>query len=336
MNMKKLTLMSAVVFSAAFSFAAHAQTTTVVIDDDYVANGTATAGVSFFGSSGSNAIETNTDSFGLVSGTSGRTMHGLFETQTLASIGDQVIVSATFITPATVGATNEEFRIGLFDHLGRTGSEELGQNTSFSSSSPEPLYNDLPGFYATIDIEAADPATDLDLRRNEIEGAITVPPTQTGTFLASSSNFDSIGSSSGDAGYAIVANTSYTITFTVERIADNDADTFDNIEITTQLFQGTTLLAEITREDGGSELSIGSFDIGMFAAQAGSNAAGSSSSASAGGEAAADNDNGIDFTSFNVSFFDADGVSEPEPPVADEEACFVVPNQTGGASTVCL
>ena len=324
MNTKKISLISAAVLSAAISAASQAQTTTVIVDDNYVLNGTESTGVSFFGTTGGNAIETNSDSIGLISGTAGRTIHGLFPTQTLESIGDQIVVAATFLTPDTVGTTNEEFRMGLFDSLGRPG-------IATTTSVPEPLYNDIPGFYTTIDIEAdgldGTSATDLDMRRNEIETL-----DQTGTFLSTSNNFDTIGSSGSDANYAITANTSYTITYTVERIADNaDIDTLDNLEITSELFQGETLLATITREDGGTELPIGTFEIDMFAAQAGSNAVGTSNQAGI-------DDNGIDFTAFSVSFFDADGVEETTPPVdtSSDETCYTIPTESGESAVVCL
>ena len=107
---------------------------TDIIDDDLATDGTSETDASYFGSSGSNAIEINANSVGLVTGSSGRQVHTLFPTQTLSNTGDAVTASITFTTPVTVATTNEDLRLGLFDPLDRTGADRLGQNTSFSSS----------------------------------------------------------------------------------------------------------------------------------------------------------------------------------------------------------
>jgi len=185
-------------------------------------------------------------------------------------------------------------------------------------------YNNLPGFYTTIDIEAADSATDLDLRLGQAE-----PEPQSGTFLASSGNFANI-SSGPDGGYVISPNTSYTITFVVERIAGTGAT--DALSISSELFQDQQIpLAAHSIVDEAPF----SFSYGMFGAQAGSNAVGSSNSATAQDEVApADNDNGIDFTSLTVDVDIAGGVVPPTPS-DDEEACFTIAG-TNGTSVVCL
>jgi len=259
-----------------------------IVSDNFIADGTGSTDAAYFGSSSSSAIEFNPNSIGLVSATSGRTIHALFETQTLSAIGEKLVVSLSFTTPATVATTDEELRIGLFDHLGRIGTDQLGQNTNFKKSAPNPLYDGLPGFYSAIDIERSDPTTDLDIRRAK-------PPTS-GTFLADSKNFERIevltNGSSSDSGYAISPNTSYTVNFVIERIFGiNDVNPGDELMITSELYQGETLLSAHTEID----INPLSFSFGMLGVNAGSNAVGSTTQRP-------NRDNGIDITSFKVSF----------------------------------
>jgi len=98
-----------------------------VVDDNLAVDGTAETDTAYFASSTSSAIEINSNSIGLVSGSSGRQIHGLFNSQSLVGAGDILETSVTFVTPATVAAGGEDIRIGLFDTLGRTGAEQLGQ-----------------------------------------------------------------------------------------------------------------------------------------------------------------------------------------------------------------
>jgi len=245
-----------------------------VVDDDFTTDGTAVTDASYFGSSTASAIEINTNSVGLVSGSSSRQIHGLFETQTLATTGDSLKATIVFTTPATVGMTNEDLRIGLFDHLERTGADQLGQNTSYGSSNPNSSYIGLPGFYLELDVEAADPATDLDIRRSD--------PSTTGRLLATSSGFASIGNGP-DVGYAFEVNTQYTVVLTVTRTATSTFDISAD-------FAGATFTA--------TDLAPASFNIGMLAMGSSSGAFGTSNAP--GTDANVVNDNGIDINSFNV------------------------------------
>lgn len=332
MNIKHLSLFS-VCLSAMFAASSHAQLVSVVNDDFTVSapdSSNNNTDADYFGSSSTSALEFGANFVGLVSGTSGRTMHALYPTQTLGVIGDTIVVSATFTTPATVATTGEELRIGIFDNLGRTGTGQLGQNTEFSGATPNLNYNGLAGHYSTIDVEAADPSADLDVRAAEADNGQL-----TGTFLASSGNFEAIvinGSNSGPSfGYAIVPNTSYTITFSVERIAGTDAtNPGDELSIATELFEGQTSIASHTVID----LNPLSFSYGMFGAQAGGDAVGSNNTATDQADVAlATNDNGIDFTSLTV---DADleaGVIIP--PVDAGVECAVVPNGEDDFTVIC-
>jgi len=239
-----------------------------VVNDVFAIDGTdpTITDASYFASSASAAIEFNADTIGLVSGTSSRQIHSLFETQTLGAAGDFVEAAITFTTPATIGLTSEEIRIGLFDHLERTSAAELGQNTSYSTASPNPSYEGLPGFYLELDVESADPATDLDIRRSD--------PSLTGRSLSTSSGFSSLGNGP-DIGYVFEPNTQYTVVLNVTRTTSNALD------ITAQ-FNDETFVA--------TDLVPASFSIGMLAISASSGAFGSSN-------VAAELDNGIDLTS---------------------------------------
>ena len=277
MNNKYLRLVVAL-FLIAFSTSSYAA---IVVDDNFSVDGTATSDAGYFGSSASSAIEVNANSIGLVSGSSGRQIHGLFDTQTLASSGDALTATITFTTPATVAAGNEDLRIGLFDHLDRNTPDQLGQNTSYSTSSPNPLYSGLPGFYLELDVESADTATDLDIRRSD--------PSMSGRLLGTSSGFTAFGSGP-DEGYTIEANTEYTVVLTVTRTVA------DTLEIRTD-FGGATHTS--------TDLAPASFNIGMLAMGASTGAFGSSNSV--GTDPNTINDNGIDITSVKVEFTAGDG-----------------------------
>jgi hypothetical protein len=257
---------------------------TQVVNDDLATDGTAATDAMYFGSSTSGAIEINANSVGLVSGSSSRQIHALFPTQTLSNAGDVLNASITFTTPATVGASGEDIRLGLFDPLDRSGADKLGQNTSYSSGTPNADYNDLPGYFFEIDVESADAATDFDIRRHDIG---QVPTTSTGRLLSTTSGFSSLSGSSGpDIGYAIVADTSYTIDLSVTRTEA------DGLDIAIALTNNTldTGLGALTLTDA----SPGSFDFGMFGMGASGGAFGSSNTNDGGV------DNGIEITNFTV------------------------------------
>ena len=295
---------------------------TTIVNDDLANDGTTETDIDYFASSTSSAIEVNNNSIGLVSGSSGRQIHGLFGTQTLANAGDALQTSITFVTPATVATTGEDIRIGIFDHLGRTAANQLGQNTNFGSTTPNPDYNDLPGFYLELDIENADPATDLSFRRSD--------PSTSGRLLTTTSGFTEIANGD-DAGYVITPNTEYTVDLKIERTEagglDITADFLDNS--TTGLDQ--PLLASFTVTDPAPA----SFDFGMLAFYANSNAVGSSSSV--GSDPGVVNDNGIDITNVSVDFVPfyelivAD-IPVIVPPTGDHPDVEIIPTVPGDNS----
>lgn len=279
----KIHLLSACAAALACLVASPLYATTIINDDfadgDRAANGPLEA--DFYASSNSNAIESNAGSVGLVSGSSGRQIHALFPTQTLANTGDTLNTSFTFVTPPTTAAGNEDIRFGIFDHLGRDTPTQLRQDTSYSSGSPNPDYSGLPGYYSELDVESADSGTNLNIRKSQ--------PTTSGRLLATSSGFDNLGSSS-DIGYVIGANETHTATISATRTAGGGLDV-------TTTFLGNTFTI--------NDPAPNSFSFGMLAYGSSSGAFGSSNTPG-------DPDNGIDITNVTVEFI---GIPEPSAAV---------------------
>jgi len=290
-----------------------------IVLDDFASDGTASTDAAYFASSGSSAIETNANSIGLVSGSSSRQIHALFPTQTLNNPDDTLDVSITFTTPPTVGAAGEDLRLGLFDPLDRTGANQLGQNTRYSSDSPNPDYNDLPGYFFEVDVESADITTDFDIRRHNIG---LDPTASSGRLLATTSAsveggpapFTALPGSSGpNVGYSIVADTSYTINISAVRTAT------DGLDVTIALVDNTNglELGTFTATDEAP----GSFDFGMFAMGSSGGAFGSTNSNDG------STDNGIDITQFSVNI-DAPTV------VVEADLGFVIDDDFAADGTV--
>src|SRR5688572_2914192 len=127
-------------------------------------------------SANSNGIEVAVGSLGMVTGTSGRGIHTIFPTQTLANVGDKLTATYTFRTPATIGSgAAGAFHVGLFDTLGRAG---LNADVSASSGSPNALYGlfsaneaGLPGYMLDMDVGTG--SEDLNFR--QLDTAVNVP-----------------------------------------------------------------------------------------------------------------------------------------------------------------
>ena len=143
MTFRKNLLVSLIAL-AVLSAGAFAQT--VIVDDSF-ADGTRTNDgplqADYYTSSNTNAIEVSTGSLGLVSGTAGRGIHGIFPEQTLANTGDTLTTRVTFTTPATQSRGGDDFRFGIFDHMGRLGGDvatDLDVDHSFSTSNPNPVF----------------------------------------------------------------------------------------------------------------------------------------------------------------------------------------------------
>jgi len=274
---------------------------------------------SYFGtSSKSNAMEVNIDkmtddieSIGLVSGKSGRQIHALFETQTLSSVGDTLSATIMFTTPATTAeGTDNDLRIGLFDHLERTSSDELGQHITATGSGPNPVLVGLPGIVAEFDVDSE--SQSKTTRNIQIRQSA---PSETGRLLGTTKNdsFPDVGSSS-DLNYQFTPNSTYEVKLILERV---DGSKIDNLSFTVEFSiienGGLTLIGRhketVTptrssapkkratfKKDGTISTKSSrkaSYSFGMLAMGVSTQAFGSKSSSG-------DEDNGIDIISFFV------------------------------------
>lgn len=271
-------LMASVVVASS----AHGQQ--VIFDDSFADGDRAQTGAmdtNWWTSSSGAGDEIAVGSLGLVTGGSGRGLHTVFPTQTLAADGDSLTATYTFTTPATVGSGSAAaFRVGLFDTLGRA---DLDADVSASSGTPNPVYGDtgltpntgqdgLPGYMLDHDVNVGDGTEDLNFRDHVTSAA-------TGRLMATtgSGSFSSF-TSGPDAGYQFLPNTTYTGSFTVERLSATE------VQLTGTLGDDTYSFTDAAPD---------SFDFGMLAFHANSNQFGSSNTAG-------DPDNGIDFSNIRV------------------------------------
>jgi hypothetical protein len=221
--------------------------------------------------SSSLAIEVSLGSLGLVSGSSGRGIHGTFISQTLG-VGDALTATFTFKTPATVGTAKPSgFRVGLFDTTGKPG---LAADLSASSGTPNHIYDGVPGYMMDYDVNTG--AENIQFREHNL--TLT-----TGQLLAQTADYFSL--PAGGTTYSFAANTIYTGVMSVKRTG---ADTLD---LTGTLSQGPTLLSTFTGSDSSGIVST----LGMLAFQVGSATFGSSATPNTA-------DNGIDFSNIKIEY----------------------------------
>ena len=244
-------------------------------------NGADAQDTDFYYSTSSSAIEVNTGFLGLVSGSSGRGIHGIFTAQSLG-VGDTLTATYTFTTPATVAGSpgvSTALRAGFFDTTGKPG---LAADITASSGSPNAVYNNLSGYETDFDVNTA--TADIAIRERSA-------PTS-GQLLATTADYTLL-ANGGDL-YTFSANTSYTGVLSVTRTALG-------LDLISSLSQGSTLLSSFTTSDASPTANT----FGMLAFHAGSGAFGSNNSATG----VAGNDNGIDFTNIRVDFV----ANVPEP-----------------------
>ncbi len=219
-------------------------------------------------STSGNSVEVAVGELGLVTGTSGRGLHGTFAPQTLG-VGESLIATARFTTPATVGTDRSSaFRMAMADF----NDAGLAADLSSSSSSVNPLYTSLPAYMIDFDVNTG--SEDIAVRKH------TVPNTS-GRFLGTTGEWDSLGSSSDD-GYSFAPETEYFSVMAFSRIG------LDSVEITGSLLQGDTLLHTHTEIDDSGIAN----NIGMIGFWANSRTFGSTN--------ADDPDNGITFSNITI------------------------------------
>ncbi len=260
----------------------------VIVDDSWADggrdDGADALDSNWWTSASPNGIEVAVGSLGMVTGTSGRGIHTVFSTQTLANIGDTLVATYTFRTPATVGmGRSAAFRVGLFDTLGRTG---LNADVFASSGSPSPLY----GYYATgatglpgymMDMDVGTGTDDLNFRRHETE--VNVPAqTPTGRLMGTTTGFTGISPSGPDDAYFIVPNTTYTGSLTITRVSATEMELIGTL--------GSAVHTVTAVFDSAS--------FGLLAFHANANAFGDSS-------IPGEPNNGIDFLNVRIEFIGA-------------------------------
>ncbi len=236
---------------------------------------------------------------GMATGTSGRGIHTVFPTQTLA-VGDVLRVTYTFETPATVGINRgNAFKVGLFDTLGRAG---LTGDISASSGSPNDLYGfwftdvpGLPGWMVDMDVNTG-AAADFNVRRSETaDNDAAFSPS--GRLLGTNTGFTSVGDSD-DKGFTFDPNTTYTGSFSLRRL-----------NATEMVIRSTLGGDSFNVKDN-----IESTDYGFLGFWANSNTFGSTSDKSL-------PDNGIDFTNVTIEHI----VPEPSTLALMIGALFSIP-----------
>ena len=211
--------------SLVFAFAARTTAGVIVVDDSWADGGRDDGAdpldANWWTSAAAAGIEVSVGSMGMVTGNTGRGIHAIFPTQSLANVGDQLIATYTFTTPATVGTPGSgAFRVGLFDTLGRAG---LNANISASSGTPNALYGygtgaggpgtaGLPGYMMDMDVGAGG-TEDLSFRAHDVG---TVIPT--GRLMGTTTGFTAVSPTGPDGAYVFAPNTTYTGSIAVTRL----------------------------------------------------------------------------------------------------------------------
>jgi hypothetical protein len=270
-------------------FAAPSTRAAVIVNDNWADggrdNGADPQDSNWWTSASSSGIEVAVGSLGMVTGSSGRGIHTIFPTQTLANVGDKLVATYTFTTPATVGSGGAAaFRAGLFDTLGRAG---LNADVPSSSGTPNPLYGyfatptaALPGYMLDMDVGTG--TEDINLRQHDTAQTASTP---TGRLMGTTTGFTSISPSGPDGVYAFAPNTTYTGSLTIMRTSAAE------VQLTGTLGAATHSVTD----------AFDSASYGMLAFWANSNIFGTSATP---GEA----NNGIDFSNVRIEFFPV-----PEP-----------------------
>ena len=297
--MKKL-LLTLLCVSASCAYA----NTSIIFNDSWAdggyTNGADATDTAWYGTTGSSALDSNsyTSTVNLLSarsGSSGRGFHGVFASQSIASVGDKITVTYSFTTPATVGDKSTALKVGFFNSNGATAANPNND----SEGSPRAIVGDP--IHTQSSLGSTDTgwdtvygeAVDLDANFSGTSNFGFKSKTSavaTGRLLNSSTGWTSQGSNV-DGAYTIVANTSYTGTFSIENVGG------DLYDLSASISSGGSELASETRE--GKTIAANTFDIVAF--NHSSNAFGSTNS---GGVA----DNGIDYTNIQVAF-----TQVPEP-----------------------
>lgn len=259
----------------------------VIVNDSWADGSRANTGgdpldSNWWTSASTSGIEVAVGSLGMVTGNSGRGIHTIFPSQSLANVGDKLVATYTFTTPATVGSGTAAFRAGLFDTLGRAG---LDADVSASSGSPNAVYGwgtgaggpgtaGLPGYMLDMDVGTTPASNDLSFRTHDPG---TVGPT--GRLMGTTTGFTQLSPTGPDGAFSFTPNTSYTGSMSLTRISATE------LQITGTLGTATHTVTDV----------FDSPTYGMLAFWANSNIFGSSGTPNT-------PDNGIDFSNVTIEF----------------------------------
>ena len=249
---------------------------TIIVNDSWADggrnNGADALDADWWSSTSSNniSVEVGSGFLGLVTGTSGRSLHGTFANQPLA-IGDMLTATLTFMTPATVGTIGSA---GLKLALADFNNAGLAADLQSSSTFPQPLYFSLPSYMLDFDINSAGATDDTSIRRHNANA--------TGRFLGITAEWTQLGTSP-DITYSFTPNTEYVVVLSLARTGVGSMDIFGS------LTRSNVLLTSHTQSDASATVN----SIGLLGVYANSSAFGSTN---AFGLA----DNGIDFTNIRI------------------------------------
>ncbi len=247
----------------------------VIIDDSFTdgdrEGGADPQGGIWWTTSSKQAIEIAPGKLGLVAGTAGRGIRTTFTPQTL-SVGQTIKASFTFTTPETVGVDRQDaLRVGLHDRLERA---ELEADQSASSGSPNALYNALPGYMVTFDVNREDPSlNNVEVRKHDRTREI-------GRLMGTYKAYPLLGE--GGDSFTFEANKTYNGNMTLEK-------TDKGLVISGSLSNESGPMTSFSYVDEGSAVN----NIGMLSFHVNSKTFGSSGSPDK-------PDNGIDFNNVKV------------------------------------
>jgi hypothetical protein len=257
----------------------------VIVNDSWADggrnNGADPMDADWWSSSTSSGIEVSVGSLGMVTGGSGRGIHGTFSPQTLA-VGQMMRATFTFTTPATVGNNlSSPFRVALTEYR-----EALAANLTASSGAPNAAYIGVPGYMADWDVNKTDTTDDTAIRKHDVAAT-------DGRLLGTTAEWDDLGDGPDDD-YAFAANTQYEGIFSVARLSA------DSVEISAMLSQAGTEMSSFSVIDSTSAVT----SFGVLAFWANSNAFGAVNTVNT-------PNNGIDFSNITIEI-----VAVPEPSTA--------------------
>lgn len=247
----------------------------VIMDDTFTdgdrSGGADQTGGVWWTTSANSAIDIEPGKLGLVAGSSGRGIRTTFAPQTL-SAGQTLKASFTFTTPETVGFDRQDaFRVGFHDRLERA---ELEADLVASSGVPNKIYNGLPGYMITFDVNREDPKlNNVDVRRH-------IPIKTIGRLMGTYKGYDLL--AEGGPSFTFEPNRTYSGAVSITK-------TDSGIEITAELSNEDGVITSLSHVDAGSIVN----NFGMMAFHVNSKTFGSSSSPGK-------PDNGIEFSNVKL------------------------------------